>query len=119
MHGRGIEFLELELPDDTSDDVLRELPAGEVLTYLTLGFETGSVSSSIMAYVALQRTVRPVIHMKLVGGWIWYPPVAAHAEDLVWAGRIIIPAETFLRLRGTNVTGLTKTIRVEYIMEKA
>ncbi len=114
-----IQFLELELADGVSDDVRRELPSGKFLIYVTLGFETGSVSSSIDVYVALERLSKPVIHMKLVGGWIWYPPVASHKDDPVWVGRIRIPDDTYLRLEGTNETGLTKTVRCEYVLEEA
>ncbi len=115
-----IEFLELVLADGVTDDVTRELPPGRFLIYVTLGFETGSISHAIDAYVALQTFSKPVIHMKLVGGWIRYPPVASHKDDLVWIGRIKIPdVRTDLRLEGTNETGLTKTIRCEYILEGA
>ncbi len=114
-----IEFLELELTDGTTANVTRELPPGKFLVYVTLGFETGSISNSIDAYVALQTFSTPVIHMKLVGGWIWYPPVASHKDDPVWIGRIRIPdVRTDLRLEGTNETGLTKTIRCEYVLEE-
>ncbi len=115
-----IQFLELELTTGTTANITRELPPGRFLTYLTLGFETGSISSSIDAFVALQTFSTPVIHMKLIGGWIWYPPVASHKDDIVWIGRIRIPdVRTDLRLEGTNETGLTKTIRCEYILEEA
>ncbi len=115
-----IQFLELELTDGTTANVTRELPPGRFLVYLTLGFETGSISSAIDAYVALEIHSKPVIHMKLVGGWIRYPPVASHKDDLVWIGRIRIPdIRTDLRLEGTNETGLTKTICCEYILEEA
>ncbi len=115
-----IQFLELTLADGVTGSITRELPPGRFLTYLTLGFETGSVSSSIDAYVALETLSKPVIHMKLLGGWIWYPPVASHKDDPVWIGRIRIPdIRTDLRLEGTNETGLTKTIRCEYVLEEA
>ncbi len=115
-----IQFLELELADGVTDDVTRELPPGRFLVYVTLGFETGSIAHSIDAYVSLQTFTTPPIHMKLVGGWIWYTPAASHKDDLVWIGRIRIPdVRTDLRLEGTNETGLTKTIRCEYILEEA
>ncbi len=114
-----IQFLEIELTDGLTDSVTRELPPGRFLTYVTLGFETGSISSAIDAFVSLQTFSTPVIHMKIVGGWIWYPPTASHKDDPVWIGRIEIPdVRTDLRLEGTNETGLTKTIRCEYILEE-
>ncbi len=113
-----IQFLELELADGITDSVTRELPSGKYLIYATLGFETGSISYAIDAYVALQTFSTPVIYMNLVGGWIRYPPVASHKDDPVWIGRIRIPdVRTDLRLEGTNETGLIKTIRCEYILE--
>ncbi len=115
-----IQFLELELTDGATANVTRELPGGQFLVYVTLGFETGSISHGIDAYVALETLSKPVIHMKLVGGWIWYPPIASHKDDPVWIGRIRIPdRRTDLRLEGTNEPGLTKTIRTEYILEEA
>ncbi len=117
--GEQIEFLELELTDGMTANVTRELPPGRFLIYVTLGFETGSISNSIDAFVALQTFSTPVIHMKLVGGWIRYPPVASRKDDLVWIGRIRIPdVRTDIRLEGTNETSLTKTIRCEYVLEE-
>lgn len=112
-----IDFLELDLVDGASTSVKRELARGGVLVYATLGFETGSISSSINASLDLLIEVAPEIHLNLMGGWIWYPTEAPHVDDPVWMGRIQIPRETYLRLGGTNRTGLTKTIRVEYMME--
>ncbi len=114
-----IQFLELELADGVTANVMRELLHGRFLVYVTLGFGVGSVSSAIDAYVALQTSSTPAIHMNLVGGWIWHPPTASHKDDPVWIGRIRIPdVRTDLRLEGTNETGLTKTIRCEYILEE-
>lgn len=118
MGEAAIDFLELELADEATDSEQRELPSGHFLVYATLGFETGSISSSIDASLDLLIEVVPPIHLNLMGGWIWYPTVAPHADDPVWMGRIRIPPNTFLRLGGTNLTGLTKTIRTEYLMEE-
>ncbi len=119
MHDAAIEFLELELVDDASINAKRELPSGEFLVYATLGFETGSISSSIHASLELLIESTPLIHLNLIGGWIWFPTAASHADDPVWIGRIRLPPDTFLLLGGTNRTGLTKTIRAEYILEES
>ncbi len=111
-----LEFIELTLPDETEGEVFQEIAAGRILTHITLGYETGSISSNIFASVVL---VVGSTHMKLVGGWIWYPPVSSHADDPTWDGRIEIPPKARLRVRGTNVTGLTKTIRCSYTTEAA
>ncbi len=117
MGEAAIDFLELELANGVTDDEKRELPFGGVLVYATVGFETGTINDSINVSLVLLLEATPPVHLKLIGGWIWYPTVASHADDLVWAGRIKIPRNTFLRLGGTNLTGAVSTIRVEYLME--
>ncbi len=113
------KFVELTLTDGQEDEVFalpKEFVSGRVLTHITLGFETGSISSSIFASAMLEVGST---HVNLVGGWIWYPPVTVHADDLTWDGRMTIPASARLRFRGTNLTGLTKTIRCSYVTEDA
>ncbi len=111
-----LDFIELVLADDTEDTIFHELTAGRILTHVTIGYETGSVSSSIFAFAALMVGS---IEMKLVGGWIWYPPVSEHADDPVWDGRIEIPPNARIRFQGTNLTGLTKTIRCSFSTERS
>ncbi len=109
-----LDFLELTLADDTEDVAFHTLTPGRILTHVTIGYETGSVSSNIFAFAALQVGS---IEMPLVGGWIWYPPVSEHADDPTWSGRIEIPPKARIRFQGTNQTGLTKTIRCAFTTE--
>ncbi len=111
-----LEFLELTLADETQDEVFQEIAFGRILTHITIGYETGSISPSIFASAML---VVGSTHMNLVGAWIWYPPVTSHADDPTWEGRITIPPRARIRFQGTNLTGLTKTIRCSYTTEAA
>lgn len=114
MVGGVLEFVELTLADGTEAEVFHEIAPGRILTHVVIGYETGSISSSIFASAVL---VVGSTHMKLVGGWIWYPTATAHADDPTWDGRIEIPPKARIRFRGTNETGLTKTIRCSFTTE--